>query len=360
MKRYLFILTIALVVVALLVGGCSSKSTAPAPEEKSAESSPSAPTPPSAESYSWKLASPLSSTIRGNKPVQLFAKKLEERTNGAVKITLYEGTLSAARNEFWDMAKSNTVQIVYTAEPHNPGRLPVTSLINLPFEIPDLKAASLVLDAWLEAGYLKELTDNFKVLYFRIVPHNYLYLRDKKVTATEDLKGMKIRVPQAMQNKVLTALGATPVNLPGEEVYMSLERKVIDGYLDPLDVTITRHLDDIIKYAPKFPFNVGVFMLLMNKETWESLPPDLQETIDQLAEEVVTVEHQELEAEEEGYWEALSKKAEVYTLSKEEEAKWRNVAAPIINEYVEEIAAKGYPAKEALELMRKVVSDYQK
>jgi hypothetical protein len=66
------------------------------------------------------------------------------------------------------------------------------------------------------------------------------------------------------------------------------------------------------------------------------------------------------EAAEAEFWDTYKKYAEVYTLSKEEETKWHNAVEGLINEYVEEIAAKGYPAREALDLMRKVVSDYQK
>ncbi len=72
-----------------------------------------------------------------NRPIVEFARTLEQRSNGAIKITLYEGTLGAP-GDHWDMLKSNAIQIAYTGEANNPGRLPVLGLTNLPFEFPEL------------------------------------------------------------------------------------------------------------------------------------------------------------------------------------------------------------------------------
>jgi hypothetical protein len=45
---------------------------------------------------------------------------------------------------------------------------------------------------------------------------------------------------------------------------------------------------------------------------------------------------------------------EFYEVSKEEFARWRQLIRPGSEKYAQELAAKGYPAKEALALMRKV------
>ena len=42
-----------------------------------------------------------------NRSIVDFAKTLEQRTNGAVKITIYEATLGAPTDQ-WDMVKTNT------------------------------------------------------------------------------------------------------------------------------------------------------------------------------------------------------------------------------------------------------------
>ena len=64
--------------------------------------------------------------------------------------------------------------------------------------------------------------------------------------------------------------------------------------------------------------------------------------------------------EEQSLWETLGKNTEVYTISTEEQTRWRNATAGVADKYVQDAAAKGFPSKEALELMRKVVSNRKK
>ncbi len=45
----------------------------------------------------------------------------------------------------------------------------------------------------------------------------------------DDLAGVKIRAPEGLVSRSLPAAGASPVNLPGSEVFTSLDKKVIDA-----------------------------------------------------------------------------------------------------------------------------------
>ena len=56
------------------------------------------------KTYNWKLVSPMAAGQNTNIGIVEFAKQLEQRTGGKVKITLYESTLGAPADH-WDMAK---------------------------------------------------------------------------------------------------------------------------------------------------------------------------------------------------------------------------------------------------------------
>ena len=51
----------------------------------------------------------------------------------------------------------------------------------------------------------------------------------RPIKSVEDLQGLKLRTPEGMVSNVFEKAGATPVNLPGSEVYTSLEKGVIDA-----------------------------------------------------------------------------------------------------------------------------------
>jgi TRAP-type C4-dicarboxylate transport system substrate-binding protein len=306
--------------------------------------------------YNWKMTSFFPSGMAMNRPIVEFARTLEQRSNGAIKITLYEGTLGAP-GDHWDMLKSNAIQIAYTGEANNPGRLPILGLTNLPFEFPELSLQGAVANEWLKAGYLRELTDNFKVVAFLPLSLQNMFLSKKKVTNLSDLKGLKIRSASGTQGKVVSALGATGVSMSGGETYMALQTGVIDGTVTGVDYVVDNKFYEICKFGLQNPIYGGVFILIMNKETWDSLPKDLQLTIDQVSRDVTAKSTKMLIDEAQKRWETLrDKKMEIYAISQEEEAQWKKATAGVADQYVQEWSAKGYPVKEALAMMRKVVA----
>jgi len=91
------------------------------------------------------------------------------------------------------------------------------------------------------------------------------------------------------------------------------------------------------------------FFVVMNKDKWNSLPPDVQKVI-----ETVNVEWIEKtgkgwdEIDKEGKQFTLSKGNQIIALSKEEDAKWAKMVQPILDEYVANMKAKNLPGEEVV------------
>jgi len=308
------------------------------------------------KTYTWKLVSPMSAGQNTDIGIVEFAKQLEQRTGGKVKITLYEGTLGSP-GDHWDMAKNNAVQFAFTSDMYNTGRMPILSMMGLPMEVPDAKDAWTIANEWLKAGYLKELTDNFKVLFFQSSSPLSMYFRKTKPMKQDDFKGMKIRCGSTVQCQAMTVLGASGVSMPGGEVYMALQTGVVDGTITGIDVAVDRKFYEVAKYVLKQNLIFGMFVFLMNKETWNSLPPELQKLIDQLAKDVNAADMERRYNEDKSLVSTYEKRGgEFYSVSNEEFGKWRQLIRPNSEKYVQDLSAKGHPAKEALALMRKVAA----
>ncbi|GEN26331.1 lactate-binding periplasmic protein [Halomonas cupida] len=102
------------------------------------------------------------------------------------------------------------------------------------------------------------------------------------IESLADFEGLKIRAPQGMVYNIFERIGATPVNLPGSEVYTGLEKGVIDA----ADSTVLSNNDaqGLHAFAP-YPLYPGFHSMPMiavslNKEIWDSLPADLQTTLE--------------------------------------------------------------------------------
>ncbi len=93
-----------------------------------------------------------------------------------------------------------------------------------------------------------------------------------------DLKGLKLRAPEGLVQAVFAAAGASPVNLPGSEVYTSLDKGVIDA----ADYTVfsTNEQQGMHKIGkhPVYPgfHSMPVLDVSINQETWDSMGSDLQ------------------------------------------------------------------------------------
>ena len=310
--------------------------------------------------YTWKLVSPMAAGQNTNIGIVEFAKQLEQRTGGKVKLTLYESTLGAP-SDHWDMAKNNAVQFAFTSDMYNASRMPILSMIGLPMEVPDAKDAWVTANEWLKAGYLKELTDNFKVLWFQSSSPLSMYFRKNKPSKQDDFKGMKIRCGSPVQCQAMGVLGASGVSMPGGEVYMALQTGVVDGTITGIDVAVDRKFYEVAKNVLKQNLIFGMFVFLMNKETWNSLPPELQKLVDQTAKDVNTADMERRYNEDKTLVSTYEKRGgEFYSISREEFNKWRQLIRPNSEKYVQDLAAKGHPAKEALAIMRKVAAAQEK
>jgi TRAP-type transport system periplasmic protein len=306
--------------------------------------------------YNWKMTAFFPAGHSENKQLVQYIDTLNKRTNGAVKISLYESTLGSP-NDHFDMVKNNAVQLGFLAEGYSVGRMPVGSLLNLPFEFDNMPDMYKTYAEWLKAGYLKEMTDNFKVLFYKPTMFQHFFLRNKKVTKLEDFKGMKVRALSGLQGQAIAALGATGVSMPGGELYMALQTGVIDGTVTGVDNVVDRKFYEVAKYGLRNPVYSGIWIVAMNKETWNSLPKELQTLMEEIGQEVQAAEQKRTLDSEKAYWDTVRQKGmDVYTIPPDEIARWKKATSAVDDKYVAEWSAKGYPVKEALALMRKIAT----
>ena len=94
----------------------------------------------------------------------------------------------------------------------------------------------------------------------------------------DDLKGLKLRAPEGLVQKVFAAAGAAPVNLPGSEVFTALSKGVIDAAdYSVFSTNKKTGLHDIAKHPIQPGFHsLPLIDVSMNQKKWDSLPADVQ------------------------------------------------------------------------------------
>ncbi len=101
------------------------------------------------------------------------------------------------------------------------------------------------------------------------------------LNGVEDLKGLKLRAPEGLVQKVFAAAGAAPVNLPGSEVFTGLSKGVIDA----ADYTVfstnqKAGMNDIATHPVQPGFHsLPLIDISMSQKKWDKLPADIQEIL---------------------------------------------------------------------------------
>ena len=308
--------------------------------------------------YDWKMASIFPKGHTENIVLLDFIQKLEQRTNGKVKITIHESTLGHPKN-YWEMTEGNAVQFSLLAEAFNSGRMVVGCLLNLPFEIPGMKAQDEVVEAWLKAGYLRELTDHFKVFNLCTPEPMYFFTTaNNKIEKLEDFKGKKIRAASRITGQIVTSLGATGVSIPGGETYMALQTGGLDGTTAAITMVYDLKWYEQLKNVLKLPVSVSnvLFLCAMNLPTWNGLPDELKTLMEETAKEAKDTHLKIRINSYEESWKKMSKVGvNINTISNQEFERIKNATKIVAEEYVKTNSGKG-PVREALKLMREIAA----
>lgn len=287
---------------------------------------------------------------------RVFAKYAEEvkaLTNGRVQITLYPGGALGGPREQWDMAVGGIADISFFMPGYTAGRFPLSSA----FDLPLLLGGSCTVNTAIAQGvfyeYLEQEYEAAKMLFFIVCEPFTFHTSKKKIQSMADMKGLKFRSSGAVQSAMVKALGGSPVTLPITEVYTSLEKGVIDGVVTAFSAMVAYRLYDVVDYSLQAGLTATPMAVAMNKKTWNSLPPDVREILDNLR---MRYAFESATAYDEDVQKSLkigkSRGKEVYSITASEMAKWEEKLEPVYSKWIADMKAKGLPAEEVLRKIR--------
>ncbi len=183
-----------------------------------------------------------------------------------------------------------------------------------------------------------------------------LITKDKPVHNVADVKGMKIRAPDAIGAKAIEAWGAVPVNMPVDKVYNAFNTGIVDAVYIGASGIGSFKLNEIGKYyTTGMPSVVAAFYLIMNKQSWDALSAEEQGQIEQVTGKELSLIAAETYAGAGQRGLDLAKKSggEIIELSPEGIAEFRTAGQTVIDAVVAELEAKGIPAGDILGTLEK-------
>ncbi len=290
-----------------------------------------------------------------------YAKEVEKRTNGRVKVTMFHANTLAPGPQIFDAVTKGIADMGYASISYTQGRFPLTEVIGLPLGYKSGLIATRMANEYLKKFKPKEF-DAVQVMWLQAHGPGILNTTKKPVYKLEDLKGMKIR-STGTSSRVAAALGASPVGMPMSEAYDALSRGIVEGILAPIEAMKSWKLGETVSYHTE-DYGAGYsdcLYIVMNKEKWNSLPADLKQIIEKVNAEWLERDGKGWDdADKEGRELVLKKGNKIIPLSPEENARWADKVRPLLDEYVKNTKAKGLPGDEVLKFCQDFLKTHQK
>lgn len=235
--------------------GCSNQSS------DSAKGSASTETTVLRFSHFWPATSSISTEV-----FEPWAKQIEEESNGRLKIEMYPSAGLSKADVTYESAVKGTIDIGSQAHGYTSGRFPLTQVAELPGLSNSATQMGCILQTLYEDGTIASEYQDSHVLFMYGAGPGSLHTTNKLIRTPEDMKGMRIRRPSAVAGDIIESAGASPVGLPANDMYTSLQRGVVDGLSFPWEAVTAFKIDEITKYHTHIPFYSSALMVAMNKD----------------------------------------------------------------------------------------------
>lgn len=235
--------------------------------------------------FRWKMVTTWPKNYPGlGTSAEFFASEVARMSNDRLRIRVYGAGEMVPAMEVFDTVSRGTAEMGHSAAYYWRGKTPVADLFTAtPFV---LNAQQM--NAWLHFGggleLWREAYESFNLIPFAAGNTGVQMAGwfNREINSLADLRGLKMRIP-GLGGEVLSRLGVETVNLPGGELYTSMQTGVIDAleWVGPYnDQAFGFHQVARYLYYPGWQEPSAAMEIIVNKKAFESLPPDLQAIVE--------------------------------------------------------------------------------
>lgn len=265
-----------------------------------------------------------------------WAQEIEEATDGRVTIEFFyqEALLSGA--ETLPGVADGRADMGYIAGAYYPAELPLSNIAGIPFLTENAEAQGRTFQELYENNdALREEWESqgVRVVTWAPVPPNIVAVKDP-ADSLDDLQGRKIR-GYGYVSEALEMAGASAVGISQSEVYEALQRGVLDGTSGAsIDIATDRDYQEVAPHFMDVNFgNYAVTANIMNLQTWENMPQDIQDAFTEASEGYMETYLENLaDLEVAACDELLEAGGDVTLLEESDTADWEAEAGPAIQD----------------------------
>ncbi|XGA79969.1 TRAP transporter substrate-binding protein [Halomonas sp. CH40] len=233
------------------------------------------------ETFSWKMVTSWPKNFPGvGQGPERLAELVDEMSDGRLTIEVFGAGQLVPGFEVFDAVSDGTAELGHSASYYWKGKAPEAQFFAaVPF---GMNAQEM--NAWLHFGGGMELWNevyepfgvDVMVAGASGVQMGGWY--NKEINSLDDLDGLKMRMP-GLGGEVMSRMGVAIVNMPGGEIFTSLQSGAIDAteWIGPYnDLAFGLHQAADYYYYPGWHEPTVMFETIVNEEALAELPSDLQ------------------------------------------------------------------------------------
>lgn len=221
-----------------------------------------------------------------------FAKIMEERSDGRVKVELYPSEQLAKEIEAIRLIQSGVADMTITASTLT-NWFPEAVFCELPFLMRDTTELKQIVEGKIGGRIARKMIDKTALR-----PIGYFVRGERQLTSNrpirhpDDLQGLIIRVPNVpVYVTTWSALGAKPVPMAFSEVFTSLQQGTIEAQENPFAMIDTGGFAEVQQYVNLTDHVISWAYVVVGEKKFQQLPADLQAILLQAGKDMQRYEH---------------------------------------------------------------------
>ncbi|MCY1202648.1 hypothetical protein D9M72_141400 [compost metagenome] len=279
------------------------------------------------------------------------AERIKAETKGRFDLQVFPADQLGSQSDVLGQVRSGAVDFFMLSGVILSTFVPNSAISGLGFAFKDYDTVWKAMDGGLGAFIRGEIAKSRSIFAFEKIWDNgfrQITTATRPVNGPADLQGVKIRVPpSAMWTSLFKALGAAPTTINANELYSSLQTRIVDAQENPLAVLSTFKLYEVQKFCALTNHMWDGFWLLGNRAAFDALPKDIQAVLTKHLNAGAMAEREDLVKLNTSLREDLTKKGLQFTTPKPSEFQDKLRAAGFYKEWQGKFPAAGWAQLEA-------------
>jgi tripartite ATP-independent transporter DctP family solute receptor len=238
--------------------------------------------PASAAEFELKYATGQDPSHPVNLRAQEALTRIREATSGRVDIKLFPANQLGSDTDLLTQVRNGSVEFFNLSSLILATLVPISGITSVGFAFKNYAEVWGAMDGQLGDHIRSEIAKSPIFTVSKIWDNGFRHVTSstREIRGPADLKGFKLRVPPAPPlTSLFKALDAAPTPINFNEVYTSLQTKVVEGQENPLAIIATTRLYEVQKTCSLTAHVWDGYWVLGNKRAFAKLPTDLQATI---------------------------------------------------------------------------------